>query len=303
MIRLGYACINLSLPGVTINRGMQKKTFLAKGSKYCMDLALANSEDLLRILQWNLANGIMVYRVSSDIVPWATEWLLSSKDLAELETSLRRAGDFATRNGMRLSFHPGPFNCPGSPSAEVVEKTLVDLECHSLVMDLLGQPSSRKAKINIHVGGSYGSKSDTLDRVVSTVSRMSSGLKSRLTLENDDTPSLYSVQDLYRVYESTGIPIVFDGHHWEVGSKSGSYEEDFLRAYSTWDVTPTFHWSNSRKKYEDQEAPPCAHSDWYYEPMLVPEDRYLDIMLESKKKDLALKKYIGDYYEGSVYSA
>ena len=155
MVRLGYACINMHLADrkITTNRSIQLKTFKAQGYQRCIELAVQNAEDLYRVLEWNLNNGILVYRVSSDIIPWATEWLLDCKHLVELETSLARAGKFAVQHGMRLSFHPGPFNCLGSPNMDVVKKTIADLECHSLTMDMLEQPVNRLAKINIHIGG------------------------------------------------------------------------------------------------------------------------------------------------------
>lgn len=296
-VRLGYACINLSNPNLSTNRGIQRKTFDAKGVSHCTELAVKNAVDLLEILKWNLANGILVYRMSSDIIPWATEWFLNGTLSTELQSCLAEAGKFAIENSIRLSFHPGPYNCPGSPTESVIAKTVTDLECHSRLMDLLEQPGSPMAKINIHVGGSYGNKAEALSRVVKTYSMMSKGLRSRLTFENDDTPSLYSVKDLYGLYEQIGTPVVFDGHHWEVGSRSGTYQEDFLLALRTWGTTtPTVHWSNSRKLYEDANSPECAHSDKYYKPMLVPDIFSIDIMLESKLKDLSLIQYRKDFY-------
>ena len=59
-------------------------------------------------------------------------------------------------------------------------------------------------------------------------------------------------------------------------------------------VRPQCHHSNSRKKYEDPTARTNAHSDWYYEPF---NDCgvSVDVMLECKKKEQALFKYIKDF--------
>ena len=75
-VRLGYCCINLSLADqkITANRGMIKRTFQEKGPAYCGELAHQNVKDILKILQWNLANDILVYRMSSDIFPWMSEY-------------------------------------------------------------------------------------------------------------------------------------------------------------------------------------------------------------------------------------
>jgi UV DNA damage endonuclease len=73
--RLGYCCINLSLDRkVTANRGMIKKTFQQKGIQYCGELAHQNIKDILTILKWNVANDIYVYRMSSDVFPWMSEY-------------------------------------------------------------------------------------------------------------------------------------------------------------------------------------------------------------------------------------
>ena len=79
MINLGYACINLNLSdqGISSNKGMIRRTFLEKGVQYASQLALQNVQALLQIVEWNVAKGIRVFRVSSDLFPWAS-WHLSA---------------------------------------------------------------------------------------------------------------------------------------------------------------------------------------------------------------------------------
>ena len=54
--RMGYCCLCLSLEKekVTTNRGMIKKTFLEKGLPYVAELAVKNTEDLIRIINFNI---------------------------------------------------------------------------------------------------------------------------------------------------------------------------------------------------------------------------------------------------------
>ena len=77
---VGYACINLSLQAhkVTTNRGMIKKTFTEKGIAYASELALKNVQDLLTIVDWNLENGFGLFRISSDLFPWASEYRIAA---------------------------------------------------------------------------------------------------------------------------------------------------------------------------------------------------------------------------------
>lgn len=293
MHRLGYACLNLSLKeqGITSNRGIKLKTFMDEGLIRCGELALLNLKDLLKILEWNVANDIYVFRMTSNLFPWGTEYKFPDlPQWRDILPVMEEIGRYSATHGVRLSFHPGPYNNLASPDTKVVKNTIRELEYHSSIMDYLEQPSSRMAKINIHLGGTYDSKYRAIERFVKNYPRLSEACKSRFTLENDDKESMYSVADLYKVYEAVGVPMVFDGHHWKVGAKSGTYEEDMIKALSTWgDTIPTVHWSNSRKEYEDPSAKPQAHSDWYYESMTLPNIS-LDIMLESKMKDLALLK-------------
>jgi len=293
--RYGYACINMDLAdqGVTTNKSMIFDTFMKKGTKYAGELALSNLVALRQVLEWNIAHGIQVYRMTSKLFPWACDYRF--EDLPNWSAVLpvmEDIGKYCDEHGIRLSFHPGPYNNLGSPDRDVIKSTIVDLEIHSQIMDYLGRPSSHEAKINIHLGGAYGDKESAIRRFNLNFKKLSKGLQSRLTLENDDRESLYSVADLYKAHEATGIAIVFDGHHWQVGAKSGSYQEDLLKAYGTWgSVTPTLHWSNSRSKWEDPKAKVNAHTDWYYETMSLPS-LDCDIILESKMKERALLKYI-----------
>ena len=162
MMNLGYACINLSLAeeGFTTNRSMIKKTFLEKGIAYASELALSNVKALHRILEWNVANDIHVFRVTSELFPWASEYKL--KDMPhyrEIREILEACGKFPGR----LSSHPGPFNKVAGSGA-TLENTIKDLEIHSEIFDLMNLQASPWNKINIHVGGSYGDKTETVKR-------------------------------------------------------------------------------------------------------------------------------------------
>jgi UV DNA damage endonuclease len=75
---LGYACINMTLsnqkPKVTTNRSMIKRTFHDRGVSYASQLALENVRDLFHILKWNKQNNVKLFRLSSEIFPWASEY-------------------------------------------------------------------------------------------------------------------------------------------------------------------------------------------------------------------------------------
>lgn len=79
-LNVGYACINLTLQvneHITTTRGMIKKTFAEKGLQYASQLALQNVQDLLKVVDWNLEHGFQLFRISSDIFPWASEYRIN----------------------------------------------------------------------------------------------------------------------------------------------------------------------------------------------------------------------------------
>ena len=302
-MRLGYACINMELqaskPKITCNRGMIRRTFDAKGLPYASELALQNVKDLSEIIKWNHAHGVEVFRMTSCLFPWASEYQLEQlPDYEQICQALKAAGDLAKEFGQRLSFHPGPFNVLSSPKEHVVNNCIKDLEHHGEVMDLLGMPRNRWAKINIHVGATYGDKVSALDRWCNNYERLSDAVTSRLTLENDDKASMYSVVDLVEVpYERHGIPVVFDYHHHRFCA-GGLSEKDALQlAACTWEngVRPTCHYSDSKCiEADDPSIRPQAHSDYIFN-RIDSHGLDLDIVLEAKAKERALMRYREEY--------
>merc|ERR1711991_160395 len=110
-------------------------------------------------------------------------------------------------------------------------------------------------KINIHIGGAYGDKEKSMERFCKNFERLPDSVKTRLTVENDDKATMYSVTDLYEgVYCKIGIPIVFDYHHHRF-CDGGLSEEDALEvAISTWiDTVPVVHYSESRSIEQEDD--------------------------------------------------
>ncbi len=285
---LGYACINIGLAegGISSTRSMIKRTFGEKGIQYASQLALQNVTDLLKILQWNVEHNVKVFRVTSDLFPWASEYKIESlPDFTEIRAVLQEAG----KQPVRMSTHPGPFNKLAGSGA-TLQNTIKDLEIHGQVFDLMGLPKTHMHKINIHVGGAYGDKGETIKRFIKNFDLLSQSVQQRLSVENDDKSGLYTVADLVPIHEQTRIPIVFDYFHHKLNPGVQTEEEAFLTAYNTWDVKPVFHYSSSRKETEDATCKKEAHSDWVHEKINT-YGKDIDIVLETKMKELSLMKY------------
>ena len=199
-VNLGYACINSTLQEqskIMCSRGMIRRTWLAKGIPYASELALSNVRGLREVVKWNNANDISVYRITSCLFPWMSEYDMTRlPDYAEIAATLADVGHIARTAGQRLSFHPGQFCVLASPNKSTVVKSLRELDQTALIMDMLGMPKSPAAKINIHVGGAYGERENALARFCKAFKRLTHSAQSRLTVENDDKPNLYSTKML-----------------------------------------------------------------------------------------------------------
>jgi UV DNA damage endonuclease len=326
MIRFGYACIctQLSSQGIRTGRTMIDRKFKAGGMQLASQISLQNAKDLLPILKWNVANGIHLFRIGSEMFPrWNHYEIKDLPDYEEIGRVLQEAGDYARANNIRLTTHPGPFHILGSPDPVVVENSIVGLERHSEMFDMLGYAPSFDNKINIHIGATYNDKTATITRWIRNYYRLSESCRARLVIENDDKASMYSVRELYQmVHIVTGIPITFDYWHHTFNTGDLTEEEAFFMARDTWQkhgVTQCTHYSESRRReqqrliegiceqhniaWEDLPKWPTfakaykefskireqAHSDY----ILTTPNTYgvdsVDIVVEAKAKELALQ--------------
>jgi UV DNA damage endonuclease len=308
-MNIGYACINMQLSypqqyggqekgvlPITTGRSMIRRTFDSKGIVYASEKTLSNCSDLEEIVKWNINNGYKFFRVTSNLAPWKSEYRWDDMpDIEQIRKHLWSAGTMANTHNLRLTSHPGPFNVLTSPHPHVVTNCVRDLTDHGDVFDMMNLSRTPYNKINIHIGGAYGDKESAMKRFCENFELLPDSVKSRLTVENDDRASMYSVRDLYEgVYKKIGIPIVFDYHHHQFCTGDLSEKEALEIAISTWpkDIVPVVHYSESRREEQlDESIRVQAHSDYVYDYI----DTYgnnVDIMIEAKAKELAVKTYM-----------
>jgi UV DNA damage endonuclease len=333
--RLGYACINMTLANPPKRSGIQKvytgrsvtaATYKSKGLAHVSNLALQNACDLLTILEWNERHNIRLFRIGSELFPRHDHYELKQLPLYDaIREVLAEAGKFARNHGHRLTTHPGPFHVLGSVDPEVVRRTIIGLERHSELFDLMGFEPSYENKINIHVGSAQLGHDRTSKKWIDGWHKLSDACRARVVLENDDKASLYSVRDLYRLfYQEIGIPITFDYWHHTFCTGDISEEDALKLASSTWpsNIRQAVHYSESRrvehqsiiielcKQYnlsmnelqtskhsqlsetwrEFSKIRVQAHADYVHAPINT-YGLNLDIMLEAKAKELALLRY------------
>ena len=301
--QFGYAALNRTLreEDVRTNRGMQQATFEDRGLDYAGELAEQNCRGLRRIIEWNIAHDIRFYRISSDLIPWYSQYDLDELPNGETVLGLlSEIGTLADEHGLRLTFHPSHFVKLASPTESVVDNAIVDLECHGDLMDAMGLSRTPYNSINIHIGAHYSDKEGTAERFCAVVDRLSPAVRNRLTVENDDKESLWSVPELVAsVHDEIGMPVVYDALHHQFTDRGLTGREALEQAVETWpdEVRPIIHYSESRRLHEaDPSISPRNHSDYVAGPIQTgtPE---VDVMIEAKMKEQAVLQYRSQHRE------
>lgn len=290
MIRLGLCCmfrdqpIKFATTTATAIGKMQRSDALAKLSGLC----LANANALLAALQYCAENGIGCFRVNSQILPVKTH-PTCGYDVGDLPAGneiIRRfeqCGTFAKKQKLRTCFHPDQFVVINSPRLDVIQKSVQELEYQAEVAEWIGADV-----INIHGGGAYGDKSKALADFARNLDRLSSSVRSRLTVENDDRT--FTPSDLLPVSAATGVPLVYDVHHHRCNPDGLSVEQATTKALATWNREPLFHLSSPIDGWNGPK--PERHHD-FIDVNDFPESwRQLKITveIEAKAKEAAVTK-------------
>jgi UV DNA damage endonuclease len=225
-MRIGYPCINLSLPCRPsrtfrlANLSWEKLRETLSGNLACLE----------EIVRWNAEHGLLFLRITSDLVPLASHPENRFPWDEEFQAEFARIGALMRDFGMRISMHPGQYTLLNSPRPEVGRAAVADLLYHARVLDLLGLDSS--AKIQIHVGGVYGNKKKAMERFLRAYEALPEGVKRRLVLENDER--FYTLSDVLLLHRETGIPVVFDFFHHELNPDGRTLAEALECQKETW---------------------------------------------------------------------
>lgn len=225
------------------------------------------------------------YRVSSSLFPCLThpDFPYYVSDVPQYDKILCVFNDIAKNNawGVRLSTHPSQFVVLASENKDAVGKSIVDLNHHGWVMDLLGCERSYYNPINIHVNCTKGDLADIAKRFIANLNKCDKSVISRLVVEVEDK-GCWSAENLCRHFK---IPVTFDTLHHKCNNPENLSE---LRAMTMCSITwgkfkPLFHYSES---HPDKPNPRC-HADM---PIDCPPDFPADYDLELKKKCDAIRE-------------
>jgi UV DNA damage endonuclease len=283
--RLGLVCITTS--DAVRYRALTRKRLLqfdaAEQQRALRDLYADNLARLNRALDFCSGRGIQLYRMTSALFPFADD-SLGEDVLEEFREQIGATGRRAIDLKIRLVLHPDQFVVLSSDSPQVIANSIKILEAHARVMDLLEQPRSSWALIEIH-----GGKGGRSERLVEVTRSLPEAVRSRIAFENDEYT--YSAEEILEVCRASGVPMVFDAHHHLVHEKLESYDHESVRsmlraARETWPVPEwqLVHISNGRDSFGDRN-----HSD-FIETMPAAFRDAPWIEVEAKQKELAIEK-------------
>ncbi|MCC8180707.1 MAG: UV DNA damage repair endonuclease UvsE [Planctomycetes bacterium] len=295
---LGYACKLIGVPDAAIT-----STVLRCATPETLRRIINHNLDALaRIVEYNAAAGIKLFRISSDIIPFGSHPAGLATWRTEFARRLRQIGDRMRETGLRVSMHPGQYTVLNSPDAGVAENAILDLCYHADVLNSLGM--ARDSKIILHVGGVYGDKEAALARFSSRFAALDASVRQRLILENDE--KCYSIAEVTALAETLAAPVVMDVFHHQLNPpKLGSLDYWLKRAAATWskaDGKAKIHYSQQLSGGKPgmhsrtiviagDAAERCAAGSIGFLDLYRKAARFgLDIMLEVKDKNLSAEK-------------
>jgi len=300
-VRLGYVAMSSMLQDCSPSKTVTASNLVkidSQEARYSRLLSLAreNLHNTMRLFLHNQAHDVKVFRLTSKLIPLATHPLVEDWNwYDQLQEQLASLGEYARKNGFRLSAHPDHYTLLNSPRDEVIAASLRDLEYHHQIFQAMKMDSS--AKLVIHVGGSYKNKKESVQRFKENFALMPADIRSQIVLENDD--KIFTVADVLDLCYQMNIPMVLDIHHHWCNNQGDNISDYFADIISTWKqepFPPKVHVSSPRNKKNIR-----AHADYvdveFFMSFINQIRDYntdIDIMIEAKQKDGALFQLMND---------
>lgn len=307
IIRLGYVAISLSLheasPNKTITYKSYEKLKDDESKLYRLkELVRENLTNTKRILIHNQVHDIKVYRFTSKLIPLATHPDVIQWDYTKaFEQELLDIGSYVKQHQLRVSAHPDHFTLLNSPKEDILAASLRDLKYHVNLFEGMNL-SEKEAKLVLHVGGIYDSKSKAIERFKANFVKLPSSIRNRIILENDD--KVYTASDVLSICKDLGIPMVLDIHHYWCNQNEEDLSQLLGDIFKTWDGQihpPKIHVSSPRPGKNIRAHADDVEIEFFYEFLQKAKNykQNFDAMLEAKNKDLALFKLMDQLKECS----
>ena len=287
-MKIGYPCINRSIEC----RGNRTFRLASYSPERFIDVCTNNLDCLAQILRYNVSFGILFFRISSDLIPFASHPVLDISWQEVFQPKLEEIGEYIRANRIRISMHPDQFVVINSKRSDVVERSIRELEYHADLLELLGL--GQEARIQIHVGGVYGDRHTSMDRFVSRYHGLPDDrVCAHLSIENDDRS--YCLADCLEISRKTGIPVIFDSFHHSLLNRGEPVPEAMASAAATWGRDhglPMVDYSTQKPGQRPGTHAETIDIDDFRGFVLESSGLDFDIMLEIKDKEASALRAI-----------
>jgi UV DNA damage endonuclease len=294
--RLGYVAMTLNLedcsPSWTVTVATFNKLPDEEARLYRLrKITRKNLGSTLRILRYNKALNISVYRLTSKLIPLATHPVIDEWDyVKDFNDEFREIGDLIKENDFRISAHPDHYTLINSHSEKVLVDSIKDLDYHVKIYEAMGLEDYRY-KLVMHVGGLYKDKRTSTNRFGENFLKLPDRIRKRIILENDDKS--FTAADVLAMCKELKMPMVLDVHHHKCANNGEELSDILGDIFSTWDeeyFNPKIHFSSPKNEKDFR-----SHADFIevkdfinFLEIAKPVGRDFDVMLEAKSKDSAL---------------
>ncbi|GHH99661.1 UV DNA damage repair endonuclease UvsE [Neobacillus kokaensis] len=296
-IRFGYVANALGLWDASPSKALTFARYSALPKNERMEKLKAvtaqNLENTKRILHYNIAHEIKLYRFSSSLVPLATHPEVMWDFITPFKKEWKELGQIIQQSKLRASFHPNQFTLFTSPREEVTLNAVKDMDYHYKMLKAMN--ALETGIINIHIGGAYGDKKNSLRRFHQNLVKLPNEIKQHMTLENDD--KTYDVEETLITCEQENIPMILDYHHYMANKGEVDLPLYLPRIFNTWNRSktgPKVHLSSPKSEQAYR-----SHADFVSLEFVLPFFKIakelnldFDIMIEAKQKNLAMQRLV-----------
>lgn len=283
-MRIGYPCINRTIGC----RGDRTFRLASYTTQRLFATVAGNLDCLHQILAWNVGEAILFFRITSDLVPFASHPVCTDSWQDHFATELTALGEYIRKNRIRISMHPDQFIVLNARDERIVDRSIAELSYHAEVLDAMALDTT--AKIQLHVGGVYEDRQESMERFIQVYEDLDPAISRRLVIENDD--GRFSLADCMRLHERTGIPVLFDVFHHSCFNHGEPPGEVLSVVETTWgsrDGLPMVDYSSQHPEKRAGSHADHIDPDDFSSFLVVSRPHDFDVMLEIKDKEASAR--------------